>query len=131
MASAVPPSAKLPANPSPEPDNSGPLPADARYHFDAVALQKLRSDVPWQKDPKYFEKVAMSPSAVMKIMMHCQSGVDKGISKGGNPIEVMGMLLGRPDPLTPHTLVVTDAFPLPIEGFETRVVADDDEVVNQ
>jgi COP9 signalosome complex subunit 5 len=42
----------------------------------------------------------------------------------------MGMLLGRPDPLTPHTLVVTDAFPLPIEGFETRVVADDENVVN-
>jgi COP9 signalosome complex subunit 5 len=63
-------------------------------------------------------------------MMHCQSGVNKGIKKGGNPIEVMGMLLGRPDPNTPKTLVVTDAFPLPIEGFETRVVADDVNVVN-
>ena len=28
------------------------------------------------------------------------------------------------------TLVVADAFPLPIEGFETRVVADDQEVLN-
>lgn len=63
-------------------------------------------------------------------MMHCQSGVNKGIQKGGNPIEVMGMLLGRPDPDTPKTLVVTDAFPLPIEGFETRVIADDADVVN-
>lgn len=62
--------------------------------------------------------------------MHCQSGVTKGIKKGGNPIEVMGMLLGRPDPDTPNTLVVTDAFPLPIEGFETRVIADDADVVN-
>eukprot|EP00977_Amphora_coffeiformis_P008553 scaffold1936_cov154-Amphora_coffeaeformis.AAC.3 len=42
----------------------------------------------------------------------------------------MGMLLGRPDPETPETIVVTDAFPLPIEGFETRVVADDEQVVN-
>jgi proteasome lid subunit RPN8/RPN11 len=42
----------------------------------------------------------------------------------------MGILLGRPDPDTPRTLVVTDAFPLPIEGFETRVVADDANVVN-
>lgn len=48
----------------------------------------------------------------------------------GNPLEVIGMLLGRPDPSTPHRLVVTDAFPLPIEGFETRVVADDENVVN-
>jgi COP9 signalosome complex subunit 5 len=63
-------------------------------------------------------------------MMHCQSGVTKGISKGGNPIEVMGMLLGRPDPDTPKTLIIVDAFPLPIEGFETRVVADDANVVN-
>lgn len=104
--------------------------ADARYTFDPEALQKLREESPWTKDAKYFHKVAVSPSAIMKMMMHCHSGVEKGISKGGNPIEVMGMLLGRPDPNTPHTLVVTDAFPLPIEGFETRVIADDENVVN-
>ena len=66
----------------------------------------------------------------MKMMTHCHSGVTKGIASGGNPIEVMGLLLGRPDPTTPHTLVVTDVFPLPIEGFETRVVADDNDVIN-
>lgn len=103
---------------------------DDRYTFDEAALQKLRSDSPWMKGPKYFEKVAISPTAVARILMHCQSGCDKGIQKGGNPIEVMGMLLGRPDPETPKTIVVTDAFPLPIEGFETRVVADDEQVVN-
>ena len=63
-------------------------------------------------------------------MTHCHSGVEKGVKKGGNPIEVMGLLLGRPDPSTPGTLVVADVFPLPIEGFETRVVADDQDVVN-
>jgi COP9 signalosome complex subunit 5 len=42
----------------------------------------------------------------------------------------MGLLLGRPDPHSPTTLIVTDAFPLPIEGFETRVIADDQAVVN-
>lgn len=104
--------------------------ADARYSFEPEKLQELRSSSPWMKDPKYLKKVALSPSAIMKIMMHCHSGVEKGIAKGGNPIEVMGMLLGRPDPLTPDTLVVTDAFPLPIEGFETRVIADDENVVN-
>ena len=104
--------------------------ADARYSFQPEALQKLRTEAPWTKDAKYFHKVAVSPSAIMKMMMHCHSGVEKGISKGGNPIEVMGMLLGRPDPDTPHTLVVSDAFPLPIEGFETRVIADDEGVVN-
>lgn len=104
--------------------------ADARYFYDAEQLQNLKNEAPWMKNPKHFKSVAVSPSAVMKIMMHCHSGVEKGIAKGGNPIEVMGILLGRPDPTTPETLVVTDAFPLPIEGFETRVVADDENVVN-
>ncbi|GKY93278.1 hypothetical protein MPSEU_000295300 [Mayamaea pseudoterrestris] len=104
--------------------------ADARYTCDMEKLQKLRTAVPWAKDPKFFKTVAISPSAIMKIMMHCASGVEKGIAKGGNPTEVMGLLLGRPDPDTPSTFVVTDAFALPIEGFETRVIADDDTVTN-
>ena len=110
----------------PEPNKS----ADSRYCFDAKKLQDLRSGAPWTKDPKYFKACSISPSAVMKMMMHCQSGVKKGIDKGGNPIEVMGLLMGRPDSDTPKTLVITDAFPLPIEGFETRVIADDANVVN-
>jgi len=43
---------------------------------------------------------------------------------------VMGLLLGRPNTEEGGCLVVTDAFPLPIEGFETRVIADDQDVVN-
>eukprot|EP00579_Thalassiosira_antarctica_P005931 CAMPEP_0201902234 /NCGR_PEP_ID=MMETSP0902-20130614/54850_1 /ASSEMBLY_ACC=CAM_ASM_000551 /TAXON_ID=420261 /ORGANISM="Thalassiosira antarctica, Strain CCMP982" /LENGTH=397 /DNA_ID=CAMNT_0048436231 /DNA_START=819 /DNA_END=2012 /DNA_ORIENTATION=- len=104
--------------------------ADARYTFDSDKLEELRKSSPWKDDPRYFKGVAVSPSAVMKMMTHCHSGVEKGVKKGGNPIEVMGLLLGRPDPTTPHTLIVTDVFPLPIEGFETRVIADDDDVVN-
>jgi hypothetical protein len=103
---------------------------DNRYHFDEAKLNELRKESPWTKDPKYFTSCSLSPSAVMKMMMHCQSGVKKGIDKGGNPIEVMGLLMGRPDHETPKTLVITDAFPLPIEGFETRVIADDQDVVN-
>jgi COP9 signalosome complex subunit 5 len=104
---------------------------DQRYYYtDVEQLQTLRKEAPWTKHPKYITSIAISPIAVMKIMRHCQSGVDKGIKKGGNPVEVMGMLLGRPDPISNHILIVTDAHPLPIEGFETRVVADDENVVN-
>ena len=103
---------------------------DSQYHFDEKKLQNFRKEAPWTKDPKYFTSCSISPSAVMKMMMHCESGVRKGIDKGGNPIEVMGLLMGRPDYDTPKTLVITDAFPLPIEGFETRVIADDEDVVN-
>jgi len=104
--------------------------ADARYTYDEKKLEELRSKAPWTSDPTYFKSVAVSPSAIMKMMMHCHSGVEKGLKKGGNPIEVMGLLLGRPDPSSPKTLVVTDVFPLPVEGFETRVIADDEDVVN-
>lgn len=111
-----------------EPSPAASRSADARYSFDVEQMNAFKAEAPWMKNPKYFTKVAISPSAVMKIMMHCESGVQKGIEKGGNPVEVMGMLLGRPE--QPSTLVVTDAFPLPIEGFETRVIADDENVVN-
>jgi len=103
---------------------------DARYTFDTEALEDLRKKSPWKDNAKWFTGATVSPTAIVKMMTHCQSGVEKGVKKGGNPIEVMGLLLGRPDPITPHTLVVTDVFPLPIEGFETRVIADDEDVVN-
>ena len=57
-------------------------------------LPALRSAAPWMRDPKWFRSVVVSPSAVVKMLSHCDSGVAKGITKGGNPIEVMGMLLG-------------------------------------
>ena len=56
-------------------------------------------------------------------------GVEKGMkSENGMPVEVMGLLLGRPstDVNNPGYLVVTDAFPLPVEGVETRVEAGDE-----
>ncbi len=110
---------------------SPPVSSDQRYYScDKEKLEILQKEKPWMKNPKHFASVAVSPSAIMKMMMHCANGVQKGIAKGGNPIEVMGLLLGRPDPLHPTTLIVTDAFPLPIEGFETRVIADDQAVVN-
>ena len=62
--------------------------------------------------------------------MHSHSGVEKGIKATGTPVEVMGLLLGRPCTEESHALVVTDVFPLPVEGAETRVLADDQEVLN-
>ncbi|KAL3903084.1 MAG: hypothetical protein SGILL_010581 [Bacillariaceae sp.] len=122
---------KKPAAAADEEQKHNTLSADERYYaVDPAKLKALQEEKPWMKSAKYFTKVSLSPSAVTKMMMHCASGVEKGIAKGGNPIEVMGLMLGRPDPHSPTTLIVTDAFPLPIEGFETRVIADDQAVVN-
>ena len=52
-------------------DGSAPkanLSADSRYHFDAEKLEELRASAPWTKEAKYFQKVAVSPSAVMKMV---------------------------------------------------------------
>ncbi|CAM9755852.1 unnamed protein product [Chrysoparadoxa australica] len=100
------------------------------YSYDEEKLEAVRKSKPWMQDPKYFKKVKISPSAAMKMLMHANSGVDKGIKKGGKPVEVMGMMIGRPDTEALNCLVVTDVFPLPIEGAETRVLADDEEVTN-
>eukprot|EP00903_Cladosiphon_okamuranus_P009917 g9414.t3 len=103
---------------------------DSLYSFDEQKLELLRNTKPWTQDPKYFKKVKISPSAAMKMLMHANSGVEKGMSAGGKPVEIMGMMLGRPDTETPNALIVTDVFPLPVEGAETKVLADDQEVSN-
>jgi COP9 signalosome complex subunit 5 len=103
---------------------------DAQYTFDETKLETVRQAKLWTQDPKYFKRVSVSPSAAMKMMLHGQSGVDKGCATSGKPIEVMGLLLGRPDTEDEHSIIITDAQPLPIEGFETKVIADDQEVIN-
>lgn len=40
--------------------------------------------------------------------MHANSGVEKGMAAGGKPVEIMGMMIGRPDTETPNALIVTD-----------------------
>ncbi|ETV78842.1 hypothetical protein, variant 1 [Aphanomyces astaci] len=106
---------------------------DSLYTWNEDRVNEVRSNKQWSHDPKYFRRVQVSPSATMKMLSHAQSGVEKGMSSpGGKPVEIMGLLLGRPstDPANLNTLIVTDAFPLPIEGAETKVLADDQEVMN-
>lgn len=42
--------------------------ADAYYTFDADDLESLRKEAPWKNDPKWFTNVAVSPSAIMKMV---------------------------------------------------------------
>lgn len=58
----------------------------------------------------------------MKMLQHALAGVDKGRSRGTNPVEVMGLCIGKPEG---DTIIVIDTVPLPVEGTETKVVADD------
>ena len=103
---------------------------DHLYGYPEEAVNNVRKQKLWCTDAKYFKKVKISPSATIKMLSHGQQGVEKGVAKAGKPIEVMGLLLGRPDTQDPQSIVISDALPLPIEGFETRVVADDENVIN-
>ena len=103
---------------------------DKYYSIDDEKLASLRSRMPWRTDPKYCKKVLVSPSAAIKMLMHGQSGVERGIKINGKPVEVMGLLLGHPSTDDPTMIIISDAQPLPIEGMETRVIADDENVLN-
>ncbi|KAF9428368.1 COP9 signalosome complex subunit 5 [Podila epigama] len=84
---------------------------DQIYHFDAAAQKQILNESPWKKDPHYFTHVKISAVALIKMVMHARSG--------GN-IEVMGMMQGK---IHGNTIIIMDAFALPVEGTETRVNA--------
>lgn len=59
----------------------------------------------------YFKEIKISALALLKMVMHARSG---------GRLEVMGLMLGKIDG---PTMIVMDAFALPVEGTETRVNA--------
>lgn len=78
---------------------------------DPKAYAALRSAQPWKKDPNYFTHVRISALALLKMTIHARSG---------GSIEIMGLMTGY---VSGHSLIITDAFRLPVEGTETRVNA--------
>ncbi|KAK7746070.1 COP9 signalosome catalytic subunit rri1 [Diatrype stigma] len=87
---------------------------DALYVYSADRQKQANEAKPWRKDPHHFKHVRVSAVALIKMVMHARSG---------GSIEVMGLMQGYTDG---DTIVVTDAFGLPVEGTETRVNAQDD-----
>ena len=84
---------------------------DALYSYDEAEQKAIINDAPWKKDPNHFKNVRISAVALLKMVMHARSG---------GSIEVMGLMQGK---LSGDTIIVTDAFRLPVEGTETRVNA--------
>ncbi|KAJ2161481.1 COP9 signalosome catalytic subunit rri1 [Coemansia sp. RSA 552] len=81
------------------------------YCFDEDVQRQQVDQAPWKSDVRHFRKVEVSSVALVKMVMHARSGGD---------IEVMGLMLGK---ILGNTMVVLDAFALPVEGSETRVNA--------
>ncbi|KAF9147641.1 COP9 signalosome complex subunit 5 [Linnemannia schmuckeri] len=84
---------------------------DQIYHFNEAEQKRILNESPWKKDPHYFTHIKISAVALIKMVMHARSG--------GN-IEVMGMMQGK---VQGNTIIIMDAFALPVEGTETRVNA--------
>jgi COP9 signalosome complex subunit 5 len=61
--------------------------------------------------PHHFKHVKISAVALIKMVIHAR--------RGGN-LEIMGLMQGK---VMGDTMVVMDAFALPVEGTETRVNA--------
>lgn len=62
----------------------------------------------------------------MKMLKHSLLGVERGRqSAGGQPIEILGLMIGK---ASGREIIVLDACPLPVEGSETRVVADEAQI---
>ena len=81
----------------------------SRASYDALNAAK-----PWKSDPSFFTHCRISALALLKMTTHARSG--------GN-IEIMGLMLGY---VSGTSIIVTDAFRLPVEGTETRVNAQDE-----
>ncbi|KAJ8477951.1 hypothetical protein OPV22_021678 [Ensete ventricosum] len=95
-------------------NGSGGADADAIYYYDEAVLAKFQQEKPWTQDPNYFRRVKISALALLKMVVHARSG---------GTIEVMGLMQGKTDG---DTIIVMDAFALPVEGTETRVNAQAD-----
>lgn len=84
------------------------------YMYDQAAQKAINEAKPWRQDPNHFQHVRISAVALIKMAMHTRSGGE---------FEVMGLMQGY---VAGDSLIVTDAFRLPVEGTETRVNAHED-----
>jgi COP9 signalosome complex subunit 5 len=84
---------------------------NALYQYDAEQQRKINSERPWSRKPNYFTSCRISALALVKMTTHARSG--------GN-LEIMGLMTGY---VSGTSIIVTDAFRLPVEGTETRVNA--------
>ncbi|ORY91919.1 JAB1/Mov34/MPN/PAD-1 ubiquitin protease-domain-containing protein [Syncephalastrum racemosum] len=84
---------------------------DQIYYYDADKSKAAIAQQPWKQNPNHYKHVKISAIALIKMVMHARSG--------GN-IEVMGLMQGK---VHEDTMIIMDAFALPVEGTETRVNA--------
>ncbi|SPQ95850.1 MPN domain-containing protein [Plasmodiophora brassicae] len=96
------------------------------FAFNRDAEERIDRDLRAATPAQPFTSCRIAALATMKMMQHALEGVETGVKRGSKPLEIMGLLLGKCDG---SSIVVTDCFALPVEGTESRVVADDESVM--
>ncbi len=90
------------------------------FAHDEAKIKELETKKPWASNPKFFSNCRVSALAAMRMLKHSMRGVKKGRARDGGkglPLEVMGLMVGRPQG---DTVVILDAIPLPCDGFESE-----------
>ncbi|XP_044978600.1 COP9 signalosome complex subunit 5-like [Hordeum vulgare subsp. vulgare] len=87
---------------------------DAIYRYDEAANARAHQEKPWATDPHHFRRARISALALLKMVVH---------ARAGGTIEIMSLMQGK---FQGDSIIVMDAFALPVEGTETRVNAQAD-----
>jgi COP9 signalosome complex subunit 5 len=87
---------------------------DEIYRYDEKANARAHQEKPWASDPHHFRRARISALALLKMVVH---------ARAGGTIEIMGLMQGK---VEGDSMIVMDAFALPVEGTETRVNAQAD-----
>lgn len=96
------------------------LKGDSIFGYNEEKVDALYGKRPWVTNPRFVQNCKISALASMKMLKHALSGVTKGKATLGFPVEVMGLLIGKPEG---DTIIVMDVAPLPIEGEAAFVSA--------
>lgn len=83
--------------------------SDLAYKVDRESYLAMRERRPWAQDPVHFKHVRISAIALIKMSMHAVAGEKN---------EIMGIMMGT---VQDDTIVVVDAYPLPVVGVEFQV----------
>ncbi|KAE8775076.1 COP9 signalosome complex subunit 5b-like [Hordeum vulgare] len=93
---------------------SNPDAMDAIYRYDEAANGRAHQEKPWATNPHHFRRARISALALLKMVVHAHAG---------GTIEIMGLMQGK---FQGYSIIVMDAFALPVEGTEARVNAQAD-----
>jgi proteasome lid subunit RPN8/RPN11 len=113
------------AEPEPELSSGATVPGeregDELYLNDVEACaelttRRMKDYREGKQDPKLYWRIKLSGVAAAKMLMHAKRGCDEGVATSGTPTEIMGMLFGYTDTQSSGTIVITDAFEIPLAG---------------